>query len=343
MPITENDVLPGVQARLHRQADRGGRRRHRTSCRHTIARGARTNATAAVSLASWSKCARTDRPAVFRSCLPQTKRAASGYADRRILRQCAKQTAHTACPSEAKHAPLNAPLSTAVERGWGRGNPVLRLPPAPARVSCAHDRNLVRHRALRDVRALGALQPAGHRAVVAARRRQLRAAAVRRAGRAVPRVGRDVRSAGVGRAARSRGRRSSSACSTPSSPRSITTATRCTTRSTSDFSIEHSPFGRDIVREFVDAVRAEGMHAGIYFSLIDWHHPDYPAFTRCRQAVSVREVAPAIRRAVGALPHVHVRAGPRAAHRLRQDRRHLVRRRLGAHRRAVAGGRARRR
>ncbi len=47
----------------------------------------------------------------------------------------------------------------------------------------------------------------------------------------------------------------------------------------SGFSIEHSPFGRDIVREFVDAVRAEGVHAGIYFSLIDWHHPDYPAFT----------------------------------------------------------------
>ena len=46
----------------------------------------------------------------------------------------------------------------------------------------------------------------------------------------------------------------------------------------SDFSIEHSPFGRDIVREFVDAMRAEGLHVGLYFSLIDWHHPDYPAF-----------------------------------------------------------------
>jgi alpha-L-fucosidase len=46
----------------------------------------------------------------------------------------------------------------------------------------------------------------------------------------------------------------------------------------SDFSIEHSPFGRDIVREFVEAFRAEGIRVGLYFSLLDWHHPDYPPF-----------------------------------------------------------------
>ena len=47
----------------------------------------------------------------------------------------------------------------------------------------------------------------------------------------------------------------------------------------SDHSIEHSPFGRDIVREYADALREEGLRVGFYFSLIDWHHPDYPAFT----------------------------------------------------------------
>lgn len=47
---------------------------------------------------------------------------------------------------------------------------------------------------------------------------------------------------------------------------------------TSDFGVEHSPFGRDIVREFVDAFRAEGLRIGLYFSLIDWRHADYPAF-----------------------------------------------------------------
>jgi len=34
--------------------------------------------------------------------------------------------------------------------------------------------------------------------------------------------------------------------------------------------------GRDIVREFLDAFRAEGLKVGLYYSLIDWHHPDYP-------------------------------------------------------------------
>lgn len=33
--------------------------------------------------------------------------------------------------------------------------------------------------------------------------------------------------------------------------------------------------GRDLVREWVDALRAEGLKVGIYFSLLDWHHPDY--------------------------------------------------------------------
>jgi alpha-L-fucosidase len=46
----------------------------------------------------------------------------------------------------------------------------------------------------------------------------------------------------------------------------------------SDFSVMHSPYGRDIVAGFVDAVRAEGLRVGLYFSLSDWHHPGYPAF-----------------------------------------------------------------
>ncbi|WP_254062314.1 alpha-L-fucosidase [Acidobacterium sp. S8] len=32
--------------------------------------------------------------------------------------------------------------------------------------------------------------------------------------------------------------------------------------------------GRDVVREYVDAARAEGLHVGFYYSLMDWHHPD---------------------------------------------------------------------
>ena len=32
--------------------------------------------------------------------------------------------------------------------------------------------------------------------------------------------------------------------------------------------------GRDLVREYVDAAREEGLKVGFYYSLMDWHHPD---------------------------------------------------------------------
>ena len=44
---------------------------------------------------------------------------------------------------------------------------------------------------------------------------------------------------------------------------------------TTDYKITKTPFGRDLVREFVDACRAEGLRVGFYFSIIDWHHPHY--------------------------------------------------------------------
>jgi len=47
----------------------------------------------------------------------------------------------------------------------------------------------------------------------------------------------------------------------------------------SRFSVEHAPYGGDLVREYVEAARAEGLRVGLYFSLSDWHHPDYPPFT----------------------------------------------------------------
>ncbi len=47
----------------------------------------------------------------------------------------------------------------------------------------------------------------------------------------------------------------------------------------SDFGIARGPYGGDLVREYVDAARAEGLRVGFYFSLSDWHHPDYPPFT----------------------------------------------------------------
>ncbi|MEY4833553.1 MAG: hypothetical protein RL527_1766 [Planctomycetota bacterium] len=35
-----------------------------------------------------------------------------------------------------------------------------------------------------------------------------------------------------------------------------------------------SPEGRDCAREFADAMRARGLRAGFYYSLLDWQHPD---------------------------------------------------------------------
>jgi alpha-L-fucosidase len=46
-----------------------------------------------------------------------------------------------------------------------------------------------------------------------------------------------------------------------------------------DHSVARTLAGRDLVGEWVDAFRAEGLRIGLYFSLSDWHHPDYPAWT----------------------------------------------------------------
>lgn len=42
-----------------------------------------------------------------------------------------------------------------------------------------------------------------------------------------------------------------------------------------DYTIMNNGFGRDIVREFLDAFRAKGIRVGLYYSLLDWHHPHY--------------------------------------------------------------------
>ena len=42
-----------------------------------------------------------------------------------------------------------------------------------------------------------------------------------------------------------------------------------------EFKITNTPYGRDLVRPWVDAFRAEGLKVGFYYSLIDWHHPHF--------------------------------------------------------------------
>lgn len=45
-----------------------------------------------------------------------------------------------------------------------------------------------------------------------------------------------------------------------------------------NFSSVHAKGGRDLVREYAEAFRAEGIRVGLYYSLLDWHHPDYPVY-----------------------------------------------------------------
>jgi alpha-L-fucosidase len=47
----------------------------------------------------------------------------------------------------------------------------------------------------------------------------------------------------------------------------------------SSLSVSDAAYDGDLVAEFVEAARAEGLRVGFYLSLSDWHHPDYPAFT----------------------------------------------------------------
>jgi len=41
-----------------------------------------------------------------------------------------------------------------------------------------------------------------------------------------------------------------------------------------DFNAVRRGPGRDLVREYIDAAREAGLRVGLYYSLMDWHHPD---------------------------------------------------------------------
>jgi len=43
-----------------------------------------------------------------------------------------------------------------------------------------------------------------------------------------------------------------------------------------DYNIMNTPFKRDIVKELAAACKRHGIAFGLYYSIADWHHPDYP-------------------------------------------------------------------
>lgn len=45
-----------------------------------------------------------------------------------------------------------------------------------------------------------------------------------------------------------------------------------------DFKSTNTRCKRDLVREYLEAARAQGLKVGLYYSLLDWYHEDYPHF-----------------------------------------------------------------
>ena len=55
-----------------------------------------------------------------------------------------------------------------------------------------------------------------------------------------------------------------------------------------DYDVINTPYGKDIIKEWVDAFRTEGLGIGFYYSLIDWHHPEYTIDRVHPQSVSTQ-------------------------------------------------------
>jgi len=43
-----------------------------------------------------------------------------------------------------------------------------------------------------------------------------------------------------------------------------------------DYNVMNSPFKRDVTKELAEACRKQGIAFGTYYSVCDWHHPDFP-------------------------------------------------------------------
>lgn len=44
--------------------------------------------------------------------------------------------------------------------------------------------------------------------------------------------------------------------------------------------VDSTPAGRDLLKPFVKSLRRSGLKVGLYYSLLDWSHPDYPNLTK---------------------------------------------------------------
>ena len=100
----------------------------------------------------------------------------------------------------------------------------------------------------------------------------------------------------------------------------------------SDYNIvARTPYKKDVLKALADECHRQGLKLFFYHSQLDWHNPDY--FPR---GGTGRDAGRPEQRQLAALSRLHERAAARAAHQLRRDRRHLVRRLVGQARRRLA-------
>ena len=49
-----------------------------------------------------------------------------------------------------------------------------------------------------------------------------------------------------------------------------------------DYNVMNSPYGKDIIGQLANACAKRDFPLGIYYSIVDWHHPNYPNHSNCR-------------------------------------------------------------
>ena len=56
-----------------------------------------------------------------------------------------------------------------------------------------------------------------------------------------------------------------------------------------DYNIMNTPYGRDVLGQLAEACQRRNMALSIYYSLPDWHHPNYPNMGRSHEMFGPRK------------------------------------------------------
>ncbi len=56
-----------------------------------------------------------------------------------------------------------------------------------------------------------------------------------------------------------------------------------------DYKVTNTPYGRDVLSELAEACQRRGVPLGLYYSIPDWHHPNYPNLGRHHEMFGPRQ------------------------------------------------------